>query len=168
MCRVALGLTIGWCAFVGAMFHFLMLTALFTGDPPSANDDIQDIIVEALGCIGDPCVIDSNPGGNALTFSKVARLVRAGAIKQVVINGRCASGCAYFADKARPHVCITPNAVFAFHKGRSGEGEDEIMFDLIHSRDIQDWVMKQGGYPKNGMLAMKYKNAKKFWPTCPR
>lgn len=166
--KIIIGALAVSCFLVGAWVHLMVLDKILSRrDTPTVVSEAQDTIVEALGCVGDPCVIDFNPGGNAITFSRAAHLVRAGAIKQVIINGYCASGCAYFADKARPHVCITRKAVLGYHKGRSGEGEEEYLFDLIHSDDIQNWVMTQGGYPKNGMLAMKYNNAKKFWPTCP-
>lgn len=155
-----------WIFLAGALMHLLVLQEMLSPKSAAVGDEIQDTLVDALGCVGDPCVIDDNPGGNALMFGKAAKLVHNGIIKQVVINGRCASACAYFADKARPHVCITKNAVLGFHKGWIGDREDRVFFDLIHSADIQSWVMKKGGYPENGMLLMRYGTAKKFWPTC--
>ena len=155
------------CTLIGLAVVGLGLYYHFHLRHPTFVNETRDTIVEALGCIDDPCVIKDNPGGDALTFTKAARFVRDGAIKLVVIDGRCASGCAYFADKTPPHLCITRKAYFSFHKGRTSDGTDEFIFDLIHSDDIQKWVTQQGGYPTDSMLVMKYKVAKKFWPTCP-
>ncbi len=123
---------------------------------------------------GEPCIIEYNPGGFLLRFTYLANLVSHGARKRVVIDGICASGCAAFADLARPNVCITPRARFAFHTGWANLYElhidYEVRFVPFMSPDVFAWIVKHGGLPNSndwlGMLYMSSKEAAAFWPTC--
>ena len=143
---------------IAVTYIYLLATEL---QPPPDTDPVAQV----FKC-EDPCIIKRNLGGNIVPFERAARAVRRGARQQVVIDGYCASACAIFADMARPHVCITKNAVFGFHKGRAQLEELRYTFDPPHTRDILSWVQKNGGFPAETMLDMRYTEAKRFWPTC--
>jgi hypothetical protein len=127
-------------------------------------------------CSGNICVIRYNPGGEINRFLAAAQAVRAGALRQVVIDGPCLSACAIFADIARERVCITNRASFGFHKarlyavqpargGRSHYREVR-REDPRHSRDIAGWVHRNGGFPHEGYLVMDARQASQFWRPC--
>ncbi len=95
--------------------------------------------------------------------------------KRIRIDGFCGSACATFADDARPNVCITPNAVFGFHKERSSlyawaheplTDEPTMYTDPRFSADIATWVNRHGGYPIERVLLMNNDEATAFWPRC--
>lgn len=148
-------------ALLGMLVSGVVVFALATLD-----QRVFDPVAQALNC-GEPCIVNDNPGGNVYLFQLAADQVLAGARERVVIDGLCASACAYFADKARDRVCITPRAIMGFHKGKVAD-DDRVRITLHHSPDIEQWVMRRGGYPSVGYLEMKFADAKKFWPVCPR
>lgn len=122
-------------------------------------------VTSVLNC-SIPCVVVKNVGGSIPDFSDAARVARATETR-VSIDGECASSCAYFADKARPMVCITPNARFGFHQGTIFQ-ETIVHIILVHSPDIQEWVDKNGGFPgPESFNWMPFAAAKQFWPMCP-
>jgi hypothetical protein len=125
--------------------------------------DIDEIDL-ALNC-GEPCIIRDNPGGSVYLFQLAADRVLGGARKQIIIDGECASACAFFAEKARPRVCVTKKARMGYHQGIVGDDE-RLRFVLQHAPDIHNWVMRRGGFPANGMLWMEFVEARKFWPVC--
>lgn len=131
---------------------------------------VEKPYVDTLFRCGDPCIIKENMGGSADAFLFAAREILAGARSQVVVDGYCASACAYFADKARPRVCVTKNAVFAFHQGtlelRDITEQNDPRLIVVHSPDIEQWVKKRGGYPADGFLEMTFRDAKRLWPPC--
>ncbi len=151
----------GFFALVGMLMVGLLAFAVI-----HVNERRFDPVAMALNC-ADPCVVKDNPGGSIYLFQMAADSVLAGARKQVVVDGLCGSSCAFFADKARARVCVTPRAVMAFHKGMVGD-DKRLRITLHHSNDIEQWVMKHGGYPSNGMLEMRFAEAKKFWRVCPK
>jgi hypothetical protein len=129
-----------------------------------------DVIGSTFSC-GEPCIIENSPGGYLDRFERAAKAVHRGERRQIVIDGRCASACALFADLARPHVCITERAMLAFHKGSGGnldltEGLVTFRFDPPQSKDIKQWVEQRGGYPTVGVLRMYSDQAVRFWPLC--
>ncbi len=152
----------------------IAMGVLFLLSPQSAQAD--KLTNGVLGRCGEPCFVDDNPGGEVSDFLDAAKAIQHGARNQVIIPWRCASACAIFADKARPHVCIMPSTVFAFHKGtHSLMRGDEVVkvlgtFDPPQSSDIHAWVKAHGGFPKaeyfRDMLKMKYEEASKFFPRC--
>ncbi len=127
-----------------------------------------------LGCTDKVCVVGDNMGGDLANYLGAARE----ALRehtQIVINGWCVSACSLVADKVRPHVCITSNAQFGFHKTwdlvirRDGEefyapGRHN---KLIYTRALQRWIEKKGGEPRTGLLTMSNEEAGAFWPRCP-
>ncbi len=149
------------CALVG-----MLMVGLLAFEVVNFNPKKLDPVALALNC-DDPCIVKDNPGGSIYLFQLAADKVLAGARKQVIIDGQCRSSCAFFADKARARVCVTPRAVMGFHKGTVGDDE-RLRITLHHSQDIERWVMRHGGYPSNGMLEMQFAEAKKFWRSCPR
>lgn len=127
----------------------------------------------AFGSCGDPCVVRYNAGGEVGIYEDAARAVRAGVKRLVVIDGPCISACAIFADKARAHVCITPRARFGFHKATvvatlpgTGRARHVGHEDPPHSRDIRNWVMRNGGFPTRGLRHMNARQAAAFWRRC--
>lgn len=132
----------------------------------------------AFGACGDPCVIHYSPGGEVEKFQAAARAVRAGARRLVVIDGPCISACAVFADMARMRVCITRRASFGFHKAtvmgmyQRNDGSYSMRRlareDPPHSRDIANWVYRNGGFPARGVRTMNARQASAFFRRCPR
>jgi hypothetical protein len=124
----------------------------------------MDPVYLAVGCTKSPCIVTHNYGGNGGLFWIAAYSAKWREYK-IIIDGRCESACALFADKARPNVCITKFATFGFHQGTKFTNGRRVDPDF-HSNDIYTWVQNNGGFPKNGMLKMKYNKAKKFWRDC--
>jgi hypothetical protein len=126
-----------------------------------------DIVSDIFGDCGEPCVIRESGGGFVPLFMK--------AREQVIIDGACASACVLFADYARSKICVTPWAVFGFHKGTHynlatlsyGLPSSTLRFDPPHSGDIDGWVKVRGGYPYDGILWMSATEAVRFWRPCP-
>jgi hypothetical protein len=90
----------------------LLLILLFTLNGSLAR---ADIVSRALGCNGDPCVVEDSAGGKVSVFQEAGYAVDKGARTLVIIDGLCASACVLFADIARRKVCITEWAMFGFH-----------------------------------------------------
>lgn len=119
----------------------------------------EDPISDACG---DPCRISENFGGHAVVFEFAAKTLSERRKHGAVIDGYCASGCALFADLARPNICITRNAVMAFHMA-SDEREPNDRADIKH------WIRDHGGFPSNEsgvMKYMRYPDTLEFWPEC--
>ncbi|MEW5424320.1 hypothetical protein [Amorphus sp. 3PC139-8] len=135
-----------------------------------SNPDAKTPFVRAFGAsCGEPCVLPSSRGGELDYFVAAAEEVNAGSKQLVIVNGRCASGCAVFADMTRDRVCLTDRARFEFHKASvytSDLSERLAEVDPPHSDDILAWVGSQGGFPKDGLLAMGERDAEQFWRHC--
>src|SRR3569623_1170953 len=89
------------------------------------------------------CIIKENVGGVITVFQAAARAVNKCNL-QVVIAGPSYSACTIFADKAREHVCITPQAEFGFHQAFIADAFGKMVPDRIdplpgNSRDIYNW-----------------------------
>lgn len=126
-------------------------------------------------CRGETCVIRNNPGGDVRKFLAAAAEVRRGPKRMIVIDGPCASACAIFADVARKRVCITDRASFGFHKASVFRAQDlggvrkwerVRRHDPEHSRDIANWVYRNGGFPMKGLNVMSAHEAAQFWRRC--
>jgi dienelactone hydrolase len=118
-------------------------------------------IARAIGGCGDPCVISGSNGGRIVDFRAAAAAIRSGARKSVVIDGYCASGCMTLAALARSKVCITPRAVFAYHKTNFNR-------PIPLTSDLDRWVVRNGGYPEFGATpgVMPNQVAQSFWRQC--
>jgi hypothetical protein len=118
------------------------------------------LLARVFGPCQDPCVVEYSRGGHVAWFEQAAHAARAAQV-QVVINGFCGSSCMTLASEARPYVCITPRAVFAFHRTNYGD-------PIPLGRDLDAWVRRRGGYPPfRGVPGrMSYESARSFWPAC--
>jgi hypothetical protein len=125
-----------------------------------------DPVGSLFGC-SEPCIIAGNNGGSVWRFVEAAQAVKKGAREKVVIDGYCASACAIFADLVRPKVCVTRKASFGFHKARFTIDDLTVYADPPHSEDVLGWVRKNGGFPAEKMLDMKFPETRRFWPLCP-
>jgi hypothetical protein len=126
--------------------------------------DKESFFASVFGSTG--YIITSSYGGSFSDFSAAAtEVLETG--KKVKIDGICLSSCAIFADEARPNVCITPRARFGFHMMRDPDTK-EFLGPMPMSKDINDWVMRRGGYPfsRSRLRMMAFKDAKAFWPVC--
>jgi hypothetical protein len=129
--------------------------------PPEPN-----AVEKVFGQCGNPCLIKENYGGFEFMFIDAAKETVEKRLP-IIIDGECASGCAVFADAARPNVCITPRAFFEFHRARITLRTRVIYKGpQTQSKDVDDWVKRNGGYPKKTMTTMPFTEAKKFWPIC--
>jgi hypothetical protein len=126
-----------------------------------------------LGCRDQVCVVGDNMGGDLQNYLAGAREAQR-EHKQIVIDGWCVSACSLVADRLRPHVCITSNARFGFHKTWDliirSDGQEFYApgrhHTLIYSSALQRWINKKGGEPAQGLLVMSNDDAGKFWPRC--
>jgi hypothetical protein len=140
---------------------------------------------------GEGTIIAASYGNGtkpAALFEDAAEEVRKNN-RMIKIDGPCASACAVFADFARPNVCVTDRAVFAFHKQTNTAtfrtaltmngiplsyryAEAQSMSDPPASADIAAWVATRGGFPIEDdyrrMLKMYAAEAVRlnFWPMC--
>ena len=107
------------------------------------------------------CIVDHNNGGIVGDFKSAAAAIRNDRHGVLVIDGFCGSSCMTMADLARPHACITPNAIFAYHQTNYGR-------PIPLSADLHAWAMAHGGFPRFGMPPNMMPNsaARQFWPLC--
>lgn len=141
----------------GPLFILVWGSGLFEKDPFEST----------FGC-KDPCVVRDHPGGYILRFTALANLVHRGERSLIVIDGRCASGCALLADLARPKVCITPWAELHFHQGTILAGLWNRPFVPPQSKDVLALVEKRGGFPLEGYVIISAAEAQHLWPRCNR
>lgn len=132
---------------------------------PTAAAQLQptqsQAITRAIGDCSDPCVISGSNGGRIVDFRAAAEAIRGGARKSVVIDGYCASACMTLAALARSKVCITPRAVFAYHKTNFNR-------PIPLTSDVDRWISRNGGYPEFGATPAVLPNqvAQSFWRQC--
>ncbi len=118
------------------------------------------LLTRVFGPCDDPCVVENNRGGHVAWFEQAARAARTAQV-HIVINGFCGSSCMTLASEARPYVCITPRAEFAYHRTNYGD-------PIPLGRDLDRWIRARGGYPPfRGVPGhMNYDAAVAFWPSC--
>jgi len=118
-------------------------------------------VVRAVGDCGDPCVISNSNGGRIVDFRAAAAAIQNGARKSIVIDGYCASACMTLAALARSKVCITPRAVFAYHKTNFNR-------PIPLASDMNRWINRNGGFPEfNGTPGvLPNQVAQSFWRQC--
>lgn len=121
----------------------------------------DELITRTVGRCGDPCTITSNYGGSIVDFEDAADAIAAGARKRVVIDGYCASACMVLADRARHKTCITPRAVFAYHKTNYNR-------PIPLRADLRRWIDSKGGFPefRGTPGIMPHEVASRFWARC--
>jgi len=129
--------------------------------------------------IDDPAhntyTIHRDPGGNVKEyFDRAVDFDKRGT--RVIIDGECDSACnMYTADRG---VCVTDNAVLAFHAVRDNIGTvdhpkygpinqraTDQMLNQLYPPKIRDWVISQGGLTAE----LKYLSAPevfKYLPKC--
>lgn len=107
------------------------------------------------------CTVSNNEGGIVRDFEVAGSSFHANPHRMLVIDGYCNSACMTMADRARPHVCITPNATFGYHRTNYGR-------PIPLSRDLRRWAAAHGGFPKygTGMNMMPNEAARQFFPLC--
>jgi hypothetical protein len=143
-------------------------------EPQPVLQIYDSAIRAAFGDCGDPCVVRDNRGGTVATFAYAAEGLLAGARKGLIIDGPCASACSFAADLARKVTCITPRAIFGFH--RTSEERDLPYSEAIVAkiRDAEakspEIVLPGGGlFPTNSshkLIWILSETALEFWPSC--
>ena len=99
------------------------------------------LLARVFGPCHDPCVVEYNRGGHVAWFEQAAHAARAAQVHVAcTINGFCGSSCMTLASEARPYVCITPRAIFAYHRTNYGD-------PIPLGRDLDHWIRVRGGYP---------------------
>ena len=155
-----MSLTIGMKLSFGMACLSLALAATpAAADPPNAAG--SQAIARAIGNCGDPCVISGSNGGRIVDFRAAAAAIQSGARKSVVIDGYCASACMTLASMVRSKVCITPRAVFAYHKTNFNR-------PIPLSADMNRWISRNGGFPEFGATpgVLPTQVAQSFWRPC--
>lgn len=145
---------------IAAGLFLLALVATAAGAMPLGPAGAA-AIARAVGSCGDPCTIEGSNGGRIVDFEDAGDAIRSTKGQRLVIDGFCASACMTMADLARPKACITPRAVFAFHKTNFNR-------PIPLSADLNRWVMRHGGYPafRGTPGIMSNDVARRFWPSC--
>lgn len=150
--------------------RLLVLFAIAFGATPAHAGRFLEA---TLGCGDKVCVVGDNMGGDLQNYLGAAREAQR-EHTQIVIDGWCVSACSLVADRLRPHVCITSNAQFGFHKTWDliirADGQEYYApghhKTLIYTRALQRWIDKKGGEPSRGLLVMSNQEAGAFWPRC--
>ena len=166
----------------------IVVFALFTMIALSTRAHTQEdsYFKQAFGFDCPPhakCVLPPSMGGKVYKFQEAAaEVVRDKSV--IIINDKCYSACATFADWARKVVCISRSADFGVHQmflpkdiysshGRGGSvfmgtsyvatGESQPM-----SPDIDKYAMANGGYPDRAdeLRKIPFVVAKRFWRVC--
>lgn len=154
------------------MFRTIALLMVMTL-PAFAQEEIGDSVglgwyLDVRSC-GNPCRITNQPGGNVELHKWQAQIARDQNIK-IVIDGKCNSACTIMVDRARPNVCVTPNAVLGFHQAYTFDmskkylGREDIIGE--YSAPMQRWIKANGGLPTEGLIYMRYDEARKIFPAC--
>lgn len=98
--------------------------------------DFKSAFRMVFGDCNDPCPMPSDSQG--MNFGRAisaALALKLGEIKRtVVVNTACLGECVVFADHARKHVCLGPDASFAFYRTASATPQDPPF-----SNDILQW-----------------------------
>lgn len=138
----------------------LLITITPAGAAPVTPGGLS-AIARAVGPCGDPCVVSGSNGGRIVDFEDAADAIRTGGRQKLVIDGYCASSCMVLADRARPKACITPRAVFAYHKTNRNR-------PIPLSSGLRKWIVSNGGFPENTGTPGIMPNhvAQRFWPQC--
>lgn len=96
----------------------------------------------------------------------------------IVVDGLCASACTILVDEDRSQVCITRKAVFAYHMVRriDADLEQPRGVPLVPASDysahsyatpgLNAWIKAKGGLPREGVLVMRFDEAKAFYRPC--
>ena len=140
-------------------FVFLLPLAVTPASALTLNG--MGLVAAAVGPCGNPCVVSGNSGGRIVSFKGAGDAIRNGAGQPLVISGYCASACMVMAARARPRVCITSTATFAYHKTNWNR-------PIPLSADLHRWVMQHGGYPefRGTPGVMPNEVARRFFRTC--
>lgn len=133
--------------------------------------------------VGQTCVVRYNGGGDYTEFLLAgieALLTRT----PVIFDGECRSMCTSFADRVSKQACVTPRAVFRYHKGvrfKTVAGKTDTStfggyFDLPQRPEVRTWVEAHGGYPgvqdyrtfrlDKAFTTMRHPDTLAFWPEC--
>lgn len=119
----------------------------------------ESAFTSMFGHCGNPCVMP--PDSHMLYWaraiaaatalkSEVAKNVQ-GEKRVVVINVPCRGECALFADIARDHVCLGPEAEFKFF--RVADANATRFADPPFSKRVGDWIVKKlGGKQADGFV----------------
>jgi hypothetical protein len=76
---------------------------------------------QAPAKVPPPIIITFNPGGSILGFIQAYEGVAANPQQRIVVKGECISACTLMLGIVpQAQVCVTPNAMFAFHSGTAG------------------------------------------------
>jgi hypothetical protein len=142
-----------------ACLFLVTVTATTAGAAPLGAGGAA-AIARAVGNCGNPCTISSNTGGRVIDFEDAADAIRSSR-QRLVIDGFCGSSCMTMADRARPRVCITSRAVFAYHKTNYNR-------PIPLRGDVRGWIVRHGGFPRFGASPgiMPNEVARQFWPLC--
>jgi len=144
---------------LGVAGLLVVLTTVSTAAAPGPAG--SEAVIRAVGNCGEPCVISGSNGGRMVDFRAAAVAIQGGARRSVVIDGYCASACMTLAALARSKVCITPRAVFAYHKTNFNR-------PIPLASDINRWISRNGGFPEFGATPGVLPNqvAQSFWRQC--
>jgi hypothetical protein len=142
-----------------ASLFLIALGATTAAAAPTGSSGAAAIARVVGGC-GNPCIVAGNNGGRIVDFERAASAIRS-SHRMLVIDGFCASACMTMADRARPRACITPNAVFAYHKTNWNR-------PIPLGAGPRKWIMRHGGFPNFGATPgiMPNRVARQFWPLC--
>lgn len=119
---------------------------------------------------GSPCIIETSPGGVIDLFAAEGRQLVADHTP-VIVDGICASACTILVDIARENVCITRNAVLAYHKGMRPSDDGPPAFEDVkyQTPGLEAYIDAHGGLPdpdSGHMLMLNFHEASQFYRPC--
>lgn len=152
----------------------VLLTAWsLTGSVPtvsadSLTDPILTLLDTGVDC-GEPCVIESSPGGDVMGFRLQGLRLKARGTP-VIVDGECASACTLLIDVDRANVCLTTRAVLEYHQGHYFDHDGKDVFIPLHfeTPGLQQYFESRGGLPasRDDVLVVPFSEAKQFYKPC--
>ena len=136
----------------------------------------EDLLTKKLPCTlyGNACIIEKSMGGCVADFDNMVPILSTKYV--MVINGHCASACAYLASALQEgRICVTanPEAALGFHQESTftdtpnGPVWTDIGSAEYGNQKVRGWIKAHGGEPKHDrFLVMPNNEARKIWPTC--
>jgi hypothetical protein len=119
---------------------------------------------------GEPCVIQSSPGGNVLEF-RLQGLHLLYLHTPIIVDGPCYSACTTLIDVAHADVCLTTRAILGYHQMYWKDDADKLQYAPIsyETPGLADYIASRGGLPanKDDLMIVPFEQAKAFYKACP-
>jgi len=171
-----------------ALFCFLAATFLVPASSQAGVEitkvpDVQCGSLRPAACLkkvfgncDEPCVLPASDGGWSSDWALIEKAVKRKVRIRFVIDDRCDSFCALFAEWMRhdmpDRICIAPGASLGYHRVADvelihGQWVIQQRYSVQHNDATEKWLKEHGGetdepkrIPYADLVAMG------IWPTC--